>query len=158
MLDFLDAVGQHLGAQRGGLVFSAFRSSSDLFNIWSQLCSSPLSYRKKKPLTEIFLPRTNLLIRGATLICSSCCTLDRILTYPRQLTCALTSQNTWLSLLTAPSAVHLMTCFLPDSQHRGLSVRASSPLSPLQRFLISLSGKIPQSDFSVKLHNRDAQL
>ena len=36
--------------------------------------------------------------------------------------------------LTAPSAVHLMTCFPPDSQRRRLSVGASSPLSPLQRF------------------------
>ncbi len=36
--------------------------------------------------------------------------------------------------LTAPSAAHLTTCFLPDSQHHRLSVKASSPLSPLQRF------------------------
>ena len=36
--------------------------------------------------------------------------------------------------LTAPSAVHLTTCFLPDSQHHRFSVKASLPLSPLQRF------------------------
>ena len=41
--------------------------------------------------------------------------------------------------LTAPSAVHLMTCFSPDSQHRGLSVEALSPLSPLQRFYINIA-------------------
>ena len=40
------------------------------------------------------------------------------------------------SHLTAPSAVHLTTCFLPDSQHHRLSVKASLPLSPLQRFEI----------------------
>ena len=33
-----------------------------------------------------------------------------------------------------PSAVHLIACFLPDSQHRRLSVKASLPLSPPQRF------------------------
>ena len=36
--------------------------------------------------------------------------------------------------LTAPSAVHLTTCFLFGSQHPELSVKASLPLSPLQRF------------------------
>ena len=40
--------------------------------------------------------------------------------------------------LTAPSAVHLTTCFLPDFQHRRLSVKASLPLSPLQRFIITI--------------------
>ena len=38
------------------------------------------------------------------------------------------------SHLTAPSAAHLTTCFSPDSQHHRLSVKASLPLSPLQRF------------------------
>ena len=48
------------------------------------------------------------------------------------------SQNTLRNPhLTAPSAVHLTTCFLPASQHRRLSVKASLPLSPLQRFEIS---------------------
>ena len=36
--------------------------------------------------------------------------------------------------LTAPSAVHLMYCFRPGSQHPGLSVRSCAPLSPLHRF------------------------
>ena len=36
--------------------------------------------------------------------------------------------------MTAPSAVHLTNCFSPDSQHHRLSVEASLPLSPLQRF------------------------
>ena len=36
--------------------------------------------------------------------------------------------------LTAPSAVHLTTCFSPVSHHHRLSVKASLPLSPLQRF------------------------
>ena len=40
------------------------------------------------------------------------------------------------SHLTAPSAVHLTTCFLPDFQLRRLSVKASLPLSPSQRFKI----------------------
>ena len=39
------------------------------------------------------------------------------------------------SLLTVPSAVHLTTCFMSDSQHLRLSVLASLPLSPLQRFI-----------------------
>ena len=38
------------------------------------------------------------------------------------------------SHLTAPSAVHLTARFLPASQHRRLSVKASLTLSPLQRF------------------------
>ena len=38
------------------------------------------------------------------------------------------------SLLTAPSAVHLTTCFSPESQHLRLSVKASLPLSPHHRF------------------------
>ena len=57
--------------------------------------------------------------------------------YPRQLTYAPTSQDTLCRAhFTAPSAVHLTTCFLPDSQHHRLSVKASLPLSPLQRFNI----------------------
>ena len=36
----------------------------------------------------------------------------------------------------APSAVHLTVCFLPGSQHPGLSGRASPPLSPHQRFTV----------------------
>ncbi len=40
----------------------------------------------------------------------------------------------------APSAVHLTVCFAPASQHRGLSVAASKPLSPLQRFSFVVCG------------------
>ncbi len=40
------------------------------------------------------------------------------------------------SHLTAPSVVHLTICFLPDSQHHRLSVKALLPLSPLQQFSI----------------------
>ena len=46
----------------------------------------------------------------------------------RQLTYALTSRSTgeprFRLPFTAPSVVHLAACFRPDSQHRGLSVRA----------------------------------
>ena len=65
--------------------------------------------------------------------------LSGILTYPRQLTHAHALQNTQVSPLTAPSAVHLTNCFTPDSQQRRLSVLAYSPLSPLQRFLFGFS-------------------
>ena len=61
--------------------------------------------------------------------------LGRVPSYPRQLTYAHTLQNTLLSHLTAPSAAHLTTCFRPGSQHPGLSVQASLPLLPLQRFV-----------------------
>ena len=85
------------------------------------------------------------MIRGATLVHGLSLfpgrALCRVPSYPRQLTYALTSWNTPWQLvqcsyfgLTTPSAVHLTTCFLPDSQQHGLSGKASSPLSPLQRF------------------------
>ena len=66
------------------------------------------------------------------------CALSRVPTHSRQLTYANTSQNTQhgkTTLLTAPSTVHLTTCFLPDSQHHRFSVKASLPLSPSQRFM-----------------------
>ena len=71
-----------------------------------------------------------------------CCTLNRIPAYPRQLTyarrrrilCAGALHIASLAHLTAPSAIHLTTCFLPDSQPLRFSVRASLPLSSLQRF------------------------
>ena len=44
------------------------------------------------------------------------------------------NQRFSISLFTTPSAVHLTTCFMSDSQHLRLSVLASLPLSPLQRF------------------------
>ena len=53
--------------------------------------------------------------------------------------------------LTAPSAVHLTTCFSPDSQHCGLSVEALLPLSPLQRFnLFNYGCSITPRDWNVK--------
>ena len=56
-------------------------------------------------------------------------------TYSRQLTYALTSQNTRKSIpFPAPSAVHLIMWVRSGSQLPGLSVRPSSPLSPLHRF------------------------
>ena len=88
-------------------------------------------------LTEIyFLSRTNkTLIRGATLIHGMTRALSRIPTYPRQMTSACNVAEYFVkSHLTAPSAVHLTTCFLPDSQQHRLSVKASLSLSPLQRF------------------------
>ena len=89
---------------------------------------------------KIILSRTNKTIRGATLIHShDSCALSRIPTYPRQLTYATRRRIlgvSKLTLLTAPSAVHLTTCFSPDSHLHGLSVKASLPLSPLQRFYL----------------------
>ena len=43
-------------------------------------------------------------------------------------------RTVWIVHFLAPSAAHLTTCFSPDSQHPRLSVEASLPLSPLQRF------------------------
>ncbi len=60
-------------------------------------------------------------------------------TYSRQLTYALTSQNTRNSIpFPAPSAVHLIMWVRSGSQLPGLSVRPSSPLSPLHRFKVIL--------------------
>ena len=60
-------------------------------------------------------------------------------TYSRQLTYALTSQNTWKSIpFPAPSAVHLIMWVRSGSQLPGLSVRPSSSLSPLHRFKVIL--------------------
>ena len=60
--------------------------------------------------------------------------------------------------LTAPSAVHLTTCFLPDSQHRRLSVKASLPLSPLQRFKYSIIHIIRRTICCVNIKNENFQL
>lgn len=85
-------------------------------------------------------------IRGATLIHGMLRALGRILTYPWQLTYANTLQNTQgIAPLTAPSAVHLTTCFSPDSQRHRLSVKASLSLSPLQRFKYDFLYTIPVS-------------
>lgn len=108
----------------------------DPFDLISQSKESP---KNKASLTERYLlSRTNkTLIRGATLIHGMTRALSRIPTYPRQMTSACNVAEYFVkSHLTAPSAVHLTTCFLPDSQHHRLSVKASLPLSPLQRFEI----------------------
>lgn len=67
-----------------------------------------------------------MIIRGATLLHDNA--LLWVPSYPRQLTHVLRCRILWASKrnahLTAPSAVHLMTCFSPDSQQRGLSVEA----------------------------------
>ncbi len=90
---------------------------------------------------NVILSGTNYqsIIRGATLIYGFTVLLDGILTYPRHLTCA--SRRRIIGSddpFTAPSAVHLLVCFLPDSQHRRLSVKASPVLSPHQRFVLLL--------------------
>ena len=105
----------------------------------SAVCAKQLYRTKKVPDRVSALSRTNSFnidtIRGATLIHGLPRALGRIPSYPRQLTYACTSQNTRHCVpLTAPSAVHLTTCFPPGSQPSGLSVGASLPLSPLHRF------------------------
>ena len=92
-------------------------------------------------------------IRGATLISQLCrCTLSGIPTYSRQLTYAPRRRILSASApLTAPSAVHLPVCFLPDFQRRRLSVKASPTLSPRQRFAIYLRLRYHQkADLSIK--------
>ena len=101
--------------------------------------------KTKTSLTEIYsLSRTNnvycfayaTLIRGATLIHRN--DPMRLAGYqhiPGIYTLAYSvAEYFGKTQLTAPSAVHLTTCFLPDSQHHRLSVKALLPLSPLQRF------------------------
>ena len=90
---------------------------------------------KKKSLTKSFdSVKDEYTIRGATLIHDLTRALSEIPSYLRLVTLAQTSQNTLIAHFTAPSAVHLTICFAPGSQHPGFSVRASLPLSPLQRF------------------------
>ena len=94
------------------------------------------SFKTKTPSTEKHFCQGRIEpIRGATLLRGhDSRALDGVPAYSRQLTYAHTSQNTRPKSLTAPSAVHLTTCFSPDSQHHGFSVEASLPLSPHQRF------------------------
>ena len=99
---------------------------------------------KKRPRqisTEICQGRVIYISRGATLFCGSKKSPHPygIPTYSRQLTYALTSQNTQKSIpFPAPSAVHLIMWVRSGSQLPGLSVRPSSPLSPLHRFKVIL--------------------
>ena len=62
------------------------------------------------------------------------CALQDTYISPASNACRCVADTLWLPHLTAPSAGHLMTCVSPDSQQRGLSVEAWSPLLPLQRF------------------------
>ena len=100
--------------------------------------SKELRSKQKTPLTEQYtLSRTNRnnTIRGATLIHGATRALCRIPTYPGNWRMPTRCRILWEKPhLTAPSAAHLTTCFLPDFQHHRLSVKSSLPLSPLQRF------------------------
>jgi len=75
-------------------------------------------YNKKVPdrLIIMNLPRTD------KILLSLFRALFRIPAYPSQLTYAHTLWNTWLTPLTIPSAVHLISCSLSGSQHPKLSV------------------------------------
>ena len=90
---------------------------------------------KNRPWQTSFCQgRIKTIIRGTTLIHSSRHALYGHEKCPWQLTYALRCRILSKKPLTAPSAVHLPTCFLPDSHHRGLSVKSWSALSPHQRF------------------------
>ena len=76
-------------------------------------------------------------IRGATLFHGKTVPLAGYQHIPGVYTLACSvAEYSGKSHLTAPSAAHLTTCFLPDSQHHRLSVKASLPLFPLQRFIV----------------------
>ena len=107
----------------------------------------------------MLLSRTNNTYPRCHLALRHCRTLYEIPAYLGQLTYVLTSQNTGLALFPAPSAVHLTNSFSPISQQRGLSVQASSPLSPHQRFLFTClkynpGAKICQAFFTRWAQNR----
>ena len=95
--------------------------------------------KTKTPLTEIYYLRQGRIIRiirGATLIHrNDPMHLAGYKHIPGIYTLAYSvAEYFGKTHLTAPSAVHLTTCFLPDSQHHRFSVKALLPLSPLQRF------------------------
>ena len=104
--------------------------------------SKELSYKTKTPLTEIYtLSRTNRYIYSTTLSAVP----PWFTVWPVRLAGYQHIPDNWrmptrcrilwdFSHLTAPSAVHLTTCFLPDSQQHRFSVKALLPLSPLQQF------------------------
>ena len=101
----------------------------------------------KAPPTERYsLSRTNAIrekrtIRGATLNSRLPVRLAEIPSYlPATDVCQhVAGYSAHKTHFAAPSAVHLTMCILPDFQHRRLSVKASLPLSPLQRFNILLN-------------------
>ena len=82
-------------------------------------------YNKKKVpdrLIVMNLPRTDKILLSAVPPCFPFQALFRIPAYPSQLTYAHTLWNTWLTPLTIPSAVHLISCSLSGSHHPKLSV------------------------------------
>ena len=94
---------------------------------------------KKSPAKRVSLPRTNKQIIYPRCHLDSQLTLRRLAGY--QHTPGNSRIPTRYRILRkirfpVPSVVHLTSCFLPDSQHRGFSVKASLPLSPPQRFTI----------------------
>ena len=96
------------------------------------LYRTQFSIKQKKPLTENYvLSGANSYkiydtIRGATLIHGMTRALSGIPAYPRHIYACLQRRRILCerSHLTAPSAVHLTTCFSSGSQHPGLSVKA----------------------------------
>ena len=104
----------------------------------------------KVPPTERYsLSRTNAIrekrtIRGATLNSRLPVRLAEIPSYlPATDVCQhVAGYSAHKTHFAAPSAVHLTMCILPDFQHRRLSVKASLPLSPLQRFAVLTWAKI----------------
>ena len=94
---------------------------------------------KKSPAKKVSLPRTNKQIIYPRCHLDSQHTLRRLAGY--QHTPGNSRIPTRYRILRkirfpVPSVVHLTSCFLPDSQHRGFSVKALLPLSPPQRFTI----------------------
>ena len=98
---------------------------------------------KASPTERYSLSRTNAIrkkrtIRGATLNSRLPVRLAEIPSYlPATDVCQhVAGYSARKTHFAAPSAVHLTMCILPDFQHRRLSVKASLPLSPLQRFAV----------------------
>ena len=99
--------------------------------------ASALASRAKKSLTECYFCQGRIyLIRGATLIHGKSVLSAGYHHIPGMSRLPHVAEYSGIPRLTAPSAVHLTMCFLPDSQLRRLSVKASLPLSPLQRFRV----------------------
>ena len=108
------------------------------------------------------LPRCHLALEGFP------STLFGILTYPRQLTYAFTSQNTrqglcthmqFPSLLAAPSVVHLTDCVLPVLSYPGSLCVHELFLSPHLRFMGDINFKplyVSGASLSTKIFGRGA--
>ena len=121
---------------------SCFYDSCLTFALPKHFCASSCSCRgdtKKSPAKKVSLPRTNKQLIYPRCHLDSQLTLRRLAGY--QHTPGNSRIPTRYRILRkirfpVPSVVHLTSCFLPDSQHRGFSVKASLPLSPPQRFTI----------------------